>query len=791
MPRFLSALDRKLLRDLWHIRTQVIAISLVMISGVATFVMSLTTLRSLTAMQAAYYERYRFADVFAPLVRAPDLVADRVAGLDGVQSVETRTVADVTLDVPGLAEPGVGRLISLPDQRQPHLNALHLIRGRWLEPTARDEALAHASFVESHGFNPGDQLDVVIEGRLRTLTIVGVVLSPEYVLQVAPGELLPDYERFGIFWMREAELDGALDMDGAFNNLVASLAPNAHQPAVIDAIDRILARYGGLGAYGREDHLPHRYLEDDIQGLRAIGLFAPSIFLGVAAFLLNVVMSRLVRTQREQIAALRAYGYSRAAVAGHYLKMVMVIVVIGVSLGTALGRWMAAGLTGIYVQFYRFPTVELALSPDVIFLAIAVAGGAAIAGTLVAVAMAMSLPPAEAMRPEPPATFRPTIVERLGLQRFIPPIARMILRQLERHPVRAGLSALGIATAVAVVVLGRFTTDAVEYLMQFEFEIAQRHDVSVGFVEPVQGRVIHDLAALPGVLAVETQRAAPARIRHRHRSRLTSIQAMDHHPQLMRVLDEQEQPLQLPEQGLVLSHALARRLDVRPGQTVTVEIQERHRPVLELEVAGLIHQYTGLTAFMSRRALNDAMREDRLVTGGAMRVDMARLDELYHQLKRTPGVASVTVRRATLQNFDDTIAETQRQFRSFNLAFAVVIAFGVVYNTARVSLSERSRELATLRVLGFTRAEISRILLGELAVLTLLALPLGMVLGYGFAAFAAWGFETDMFRIPLVISRRTYGFAAVTVLLAAAASGLVVRRRLDRLDLIGVLKARE
>lgn len=787
----LRALDRKMLRDLWHMKAQVLAICLVMASGVATFVMSLATLHSLEAMQQGFYERYRFAEVFASLVRAPELVGERIRTIEGVQQVQTRTVASVILDVPGMAEPGAGKLVSVPDIGEPTLNALHLYRGRWLDPVGRDEVLAHVSFVESHGFEPGDELEMVINGRLRKLTIVGVVLSPEYVLQVAPGELLPDYERFGIFWMRRAELDGAMDMAGAFNDVALKLAPHASTDAVVEELDRILDPFGGTGAYDRDGHLPHLYLDDDIQGLRVIGLFAPSIFLAVAAFLLNVVLSRLVRTQREQIAALRAFGYSRFAVAGHYLKLVMVIVLIGVALGTALGMWMARGLASIYLEFYRFPMLEVALSPEVVLLAGGISAGAALAGTLMAVIMAMSLPPAEAMRPEPPTSFRPTAIERMGMQRFVSPVARMVLRQLERHPLRAGLSIAGIATAVAVVVLGRFTSDAVEYMMSFQFELTQRQDVSVTFIDPTQGRVLYELANLPGVMAVEGQRSVPVRMSFGHRQRRVGVLGLDSEPELYRVLDEREVPIELPLNGVMLSQALARRLEVLPGQSVTLEIMEARRPIRNVEVAGIFQEHMGLGAYMERSALNELMREDRLVTTALLRVDKTQIDELYQQLKRTPNVAGVSVRAATIQSFDETLAETQRQFRVINLGFAIVIAFGVVYNTARVSLSERSREMATLRVLGFTRGEISMILIGELAVLTLVALPMGMAMGYGFAWLAATAFDTDMYRIPLVVSRHTYGFAAVAVLTAATLSALVVRRRIDRLNLIGVLKASE
>ncbi len=787
----MKALNRKLLRDLYHLRGQALAVGLVIACGIATFVMSFSTMESLRHTQASYYATYRFAHVFAQLKRAPEGLAPRLAAIPGVGQLQTRVVADVTVDVAGFAEPVTGRLISLPEPNTANLNDLYLRHGRLVEPGRDDEAVVSEAFAVAHDLRPGDTVRVVINGRQQRLRLVGVVLSPEYVMQIRAGDFLPDTKRFGVFWMDREALASAFNMEGAFNDVSLTLTRSASEAEVIDRLDQWLRPYGGVGAFGRGDQMSNRYVTDEIRQLRAMGLIVPGIFLAVAVFLFNVVLSRQVSTQREQIAALKAFGYSKREIAWHYLKLVLVIAVFGVVCGASVGAWMGRDLTEMYTTFYRFPKFTFQLDPGVVLSAFLLTCAAAVVGGLGAVRRASRLPPAEAMRPEPPAVYHRTVVERLGLGGLLSPAMRMILRNLERRPGKAATSILGIALAASVLVLGSFVVDAMNYLIAFQFEKSQRYDMTVAFVEPASAQAEYELRRLPGVMQCEPFRTLPTRIRSGNRSRRVAIMGLPRDGELQRLLDAQERRTPIPPQGLLLSEKLAELLDVGLGDTVTVEVLEGRQPVHEAVVTGLAADFAGTNAYMDLDALHRLMQEGDTLSGAFLTVDANRSKDLYATLKNTPRVASVSLKRATLQSFRETIAENLLRMTTFNVAFASVIAFGVVYNSARISLSERSRELATLRVIGFTRAEISAILLGELAVLTLAAIPGGLLIGYGFAAFTTLGLDTEMYRIPLVVDRATFGFAAVVVLAAALFSALMVRRRLDHLDLIAVLKTKE
>ena len=786
----MKAINRKLWRDLNAARGQALAICLVIACGLATFVMSLGTWEALENSRNAYYDRYRFADVFTSLKRGPKTLIHRLENVPGVAQVQTGIVASVNLSVPGFNEPIIGRLVGTPERRMPRMNDLHLRAGRWIERD-RGEAIVSETFVEGHGLELGDTVSAILNGKHQTLRIVGIAISPEYVIQVQPGAIFPDKKRYGILWMGAEELAASFDMEGAFNDVAVILMPGANEDEVIRQIDLLTEPYGSLGAYGRDQQVSSRFVDEEIKQLRGMALISPMIFLGVAAFLLNVVLSRLINTQREQIASLKAFGYSRREVATHYLWFALIIVSSGLLLGLWFGHWLGGALTRMYAEFYKFPVIVYELSPSIVAIALLVSGAAGSLAIIYAVWRAASLQPAEAMRPEPPATFRRTLVERFGLG-WLAASTRMMLRQLERRPLKSLLSVFGIAMAVGILVMGNFGKDAVDYLMDFQINHTQRQDVTVTFVEPRQERALREVAQLPGVLYHEGFRSVPCRIRSGHRSYLLGLTGMSTRPQLTRMVEADAAVMDPPiSDGVILSKKLGEILDVQQGDEVNVEVLEGKKPHFTTRIAAFIEDYTGLAAYMNVEAVNRFMREDTTMSGAHLQIDSNQADALYQKLREVPLVAAVSIQKAAIESFQETFGENMLRMRLFNVLFACVIAFGVVYNNARIAISERSRELATLRVIGFRRSELSAMLVGEMTLLTLLAIPLGWGIGKGFALLIVASAHTEFFRLPAVINRSTYAFATLVVLIATVISCLVIVRRVNQLDMIEALKCKE
>jgi putative ABC transport system permease protein len=785
------AIDKKLWRELWELRMQALAIAMVIVGGVSIFIMSLSTLDSLYETRAAYYREHHFADVFANLKRAPLALLQRIENIPGVDKVESRVVAYVSVDVPGFEDPVSGHLLSLPDNSRGLLNQIYIRKGRLFEPGRDNEVLLSIEFASAHKLEPGDKLHATINGRRKTLTIVGLTMSPEYIYQIAPGALFPDYKRYGVMWMARKPLATAYDMDGAFNNVTLTLSKDTREQKVIDQLDQLLKPYGGTGAIAQEEQLSNRFLSEELKQQETVATIFPVIFFGVAAFLLNVVISRLVSLQREQIAGLKAFGYSNFAVGLHYIKLVILIVGFGVMIGIAAGIWMGQGLSNIYMTFFSLPFMLYTLKPGVIIAAVLISMGVAILGTLHAVRNAAKLPPAQAMRPEPPSIYHATIIERLGLQRWFTQPTRMIFRHIERHPLKALLTMLGLAMSCGVMVVSGFQEGAIDHMIEVQYGLSQREDMMITYTEPTSQRSMYSLRDVQGIEHVEGFRDVPARLRFEHRSYLTSVTGIQPEGKLMRLLDSELKEITVPPHGIVLTDYLAQILRIQPGDLLTIEVLEGQRPIVQVPVAGTAKQDMGMNAYLQRSTLNRLLKEGDTISGAFLKVDERDQRNVYRELKDMPRIAGVIEKESAIEAFYENVAQTILFYTFVTTLLGGSIAFGVVYNSMRIALSERSRELASLRVLGFERAEVAYILLGEMGVLTLVAIPVGLLFGFGLCAYMAYAFDTDLYRVPLVLGLHVYAFAALVVIVSAVLSALLIWRNISQLDMVAVLKTKE
>jgi len=788
--RLWSALDAKVLRDALGMRAQLIAIALVIACGVGLFLGMGATMRSLESARSSYYARQRFAHVFARLERAPEVLAERLAEIPGVARLQTRIVADVTLDVPGMQETATGRLISLPDHGEILVNGLQLRSGRLPSLDRTDEVVASEGFAEAHDLELGDRIRAVINGRREALRVVGTGLSPEFTYTVGPGQLIPDDQRFGVLWMRRTALAAAFDLEGAFNDVVLQTSHGASVDRVIARVDRVLDRYGGTGAIERSQQTSAFFIENELNQLATFGLMVPLTFLFVAALLLNVVIGRIVASQRAQIAALKALGYHNREIGLHYAKLVAIVVGLGSLLGILTAAWLGTAMTRLYADYYRFPELPFVMQLRDVALAVGISVFAALLGAANAIYRSVRVPPAEGMRPAAPATYRPTLLERLGWSAWVSPSARMVLREFERRPVRAGLSVVGIAFATALIVLSTFSFDAMRFMMNVQFGLSQREDVQVTLFGPRAVSTLQELEHLPGVMHAEPFRNVPVRLRFGHRERTLGITGVPADATLQQVLDADLRAIQLPPEGLVLSSKLAKILGARAGDVVELDLLEGSRRTTRAVVARVAETFVGLQAFMELDALCRLLGETRSLSGAWLLVDERRLDALYRSVLDTPLIASVTTRHQALASFQKIMDESLGTSLSFSVGFSLVMALGVLYNAARITLAERARDLASLRVLGFRRSEVTRMLLGEIATLTLVGVPIGLGLGYALAALlvSSPGFDSEQFRLPFVIARSTYGLAALTIVAATAIAGFAAWRRLERIDIVDVLK---
>lgn len=786
-----KALDRKLLGDLARMWAQAATIAIVLACGVASFVAMRGAYTSILTERDAYYADRRFADVFAAVERAPETTAARIEELPGVARVETRIVKDVLLPIEGSVMPAVGRIVSLPTHGEPALSAPQLRAGRMVEPGRDDEVVLLESFAEARELGPGSTLDAVIEGTARRLHVVGVAMSPEFVFAVGPGGFMNDPKRFGVLWMDRTAAAAAFRMQGSFNDVMLAVEPGASAVAVAEELHELLRPYGVNAAYERDRQLSNHVLDGELLQLSSYAVVAPVIFLTVAAFLINVVLVRTLSLQRAQIATLKALGYTNREIARHYLRLVLLMLLGGAALGVAFGELLGHGMISLYRPFFRFPHLAFRLDLGTALAAIAISVGVGVAGASLAIWRAVRIPPAEAMQPESPAVYRRPWLEALGLASFVGVSARMVLRELARRPLRAALSALAIALATATVVSARFGEDAVSVLFEAVFDRAQHDDVEVTFQRPLSASVENEIATLPGVLAVEGRRTVPVRVHAGHVYRDVPLSARAYDGRSLRQWPTFPlRDVEPPFGGVTASTKLVELLGVGLGDAVELELLEGDRRTLTVSITSVVDDMFGLNLGASFETMRALLDEEAVVTSVLLVIDPPAEDRLLGRLAEIPRVLSIARRKDVVEQFHE---QTEHMWVTMAVltVMGAAIAFGVIYNQARIALSTRSRDLASLRVLGFTRGEISAILLGELAVYVVTGVPVGWWFGRRLVAIIAATADPESYRMPAYVSLSTYAFATLITFAAAAVSALVVRRRLDRLDLVSVLKARE
>lgn len=791
MNRGLSALDRKLLRDMWRRRGQILAIAAVIAAAVATLLMALSAWRSLADARETYYDRYRFPHVFVNLKRAPDSVAARLGDIPGVADVDTRVTRFVTIDMPGVDEPLRGLALSLSPRPDVALGALVLRQGRWPEPDEGNQILLHEAFATARGLKPGSTFAAVMNGRRVKLTVAGIALSPEYIYVIGPGDLVPDDQRYGVFWMQAAALEATMNYEGAFNEAVLLLRRDASVDAVIAAVDRILAPYGSTGAYARDQQASHAFLDSELDQLRTMAGIIPPIFLLVAAFLLYTVIARQIETQREEIGLLKAFGYSDAAVGWHFIKFALLVSAVGLLLGVAAGGWFGYQITDLYREYFRFPVLHYRIAGDILLLSAVVAVVASSGGALVASLKAMRLTPAVAMAPPRPAVYRRSVFERAGLIGKVRATAYMVVRHIARFPARAAVTVVGIALSLALLISTLQFLDSIDVMIESYFFRAQRQDVTLRFTELQGAAVAAEVARLPGVLRSELRRGVGVRLVHGPRSRRAYILGVDANAELSQQVDVQGRALSLPPSGLVLSERLAAHLDLGVGDRVEVQVLDGHRARASVQVNRIIREYVGLSAYMDRSALNRLTGDGEVADAAWLSIDSTFERALFDRVKRTPGIFTVTMQRQAYGKFRDLLDQNIVTMLGFYVGFAAVIAFGVAYNASRITFSERAHELATLRVLGYHKTEVAWILIGELALLTLVALVLGCGIGYLLSWLMIALFTTDLYQMPFGLAPPTYAWSMLVVLLSTAISCAIVAWRVRNLDLVRVLKVRD
>ncbi|MFN5104780.1 MAG: ABC transporter permease [Planctomycetota bacterium] len=788
----MRAISKLLLWELTSHWKQGLAIVVLLTCGIATLIMSTTTMRSLEASRDRYYTKYSFAHLWAPLVRAPEELLVRIRQIPGVQRVSGRVEKHVLLDFPEMLEPASARLVSI--DREPHLdiNGLYLRHGRLPVMAEQTEVVVSELFAEAHRLKLGDRIAANLEGKREELIVVGIGLSPDSIYVVQPGMLLPNNRLYGILWAPREKLAAAFNMEGAFNQVAIRLGHDANIGNVKSQIDSILEPYGSIGAYDRDEQESHARVRDEMRELRTMALLSPAIFLSVSAFLVHMVFSRMIIHQTEQIATLRAFGYTAMQIGLHYLRVVLVWVALGVLLGIGCGLWLAAWLSEIYRMFFRFPEMVVIRFGWEWMLAVSLGVLVAFLGAISGMLRAMQLPPAVAMRSGSSQNAPAKGLMHLPFLGRLRPIGRMVMIRMVGNLWLTFFSVLGMGLGVSLLILSSFMEKTIDYVLDHQFSRSQRQDLQLSFYDPRSQECLYEVQQWPGVGQVEAYRSVPIRMRSGLVSDRLAILGLEPNAQLFRVLDEHDRAIAFPNHsGLTITGKLAQKLNLRVGSKVQIDLLEGQNRSLELTVERIYPNYTGPAAFLPKDFLHELMLEGPRISGLFLTIQPGAKQQVYRLIKETPAISGVTDKSAALANFREMISKSTGWMRLVNAIFATLITIGVAYNSALITFSERARDLATMRVLGYRQTEVNRVLLLELFWTMLLAIPIGVPLGYLFAYGLVRAMDSESHRFPFVVHQQTILYAVSVMIAATIVCGLMVLRMTKNLDLISVLKVRE
>jgi putative ABC transport system permease protein len=780
---------RKALRDLRLLRGQLLAIILLVAAGSATFIMMRSMHSSLVVSLEAYYRTQGYPDIFVDVKQAPSSVYETLRRIEGVSDVRLRVRQHVPVDIPGLEEVASAEVVSLPIVAS-SLSSLHYVSGSAPDAETANAAVVYAPFAEANNLCVGDSITVLLNGARTRLRIAGTAISPEYLIIMSPGTLMLDNRRNGVLWMHDEVLATRYNMAGGWNSAVIRVRNGLDPARLRTVIDDAVRPFGSFGASLRNDQLSHRFITDEIRQNEVSALIIPSIIYGVAIFLLNISISRLVLSQRSIVAVLRAFGYSRGAIAGHYVVVAMVVVVIGTLIGAAIGYAGGIRLAQWYMEFYRFPKLIFSIPNQTMFLTVGLAVVAAVVGTLGATRTVFLMQPAEAMKPPAPKTFRPGPLTLLSAAWHIRATSRLMLQNIDRRLLPSLLVLGMIALATSIIILSRYIDDAMDHMMYVEYDRSKLASATVTFNRAVPYAAARELESVDGVARSEPFRSIGIDILASNETYRTTLSSRKPDSRLIRIVDGDGNLQRVPKAGMMMTEYLARRLRLDVGDTVRMVLLEARRDTVSMILASTPREALGAQCYASIEALSELCHEEPLANGAFIESAPVSTARIQSRLKDRPAVIGVLFRDVAIASFTDVYGGNVLVVALYLLLLACLVAIGVLYNNARIVIAERSAELASMRIQGFTVGEVARIILGEQCLITLVGIPLGVGLGIVLCYAISSSVQADFLRIPFAVSRMTILVSASVIIVVSAFVALRIYIMLQRLDLVAVLKER-
>ena len=793
----LREIDRMLLRELRQSGGMLVAIVLISAVGVMSFVSMLTTYRNLEQSRAGYYARCRMADFWIDLKKAPLAEVERLREVAGVADLRTRIQFSVLVDIAEAPKPVSGLVLTMPETRQPVINNFVLRQGGYFSTTRREEVIVSEDFAEARRLSPGDCLSIIVNRRRLDLLIVGTAITSEYVYLVPPGGLVPEKDRYGVFWIKRRYAEEIFDFDGACNQVVGVLDPvvRSHPEAVLVELERRLDDFGVFSTTKLADQFSNLSLSGEMDGLKVTAYFLPILFLGVAAIVLNTQITSAAERQRTVMGTLKALGYGSGTVFAYYLKLAAIIAAVACALGCATGYYLAGLSTDLYrAQFFKFPDLVNRFYPDVMLLAVLISLLFAGSGAWRGARRLVRLAPAEAMRPAAPKAGHRVVLERLtAIWSRLGFVWQTVLRNLLRDRGRSLTSLCASALGASLMVIAFYQAGAATFLVEFQFDRVLLSDHTLVLKDECDGGALLEARRLPGVDYAESTFNVACTLRNGPYQRKTAIEGIKPDAVLTVPCGKDGRRVPVPPRGLLLTPRLAGKLDVTVGDKLQLIPVKGVKEPRQVAVAGIVDSYLGLVAYADYDWLNQLVGEADAISAVHLRTatGLEHSLALNRAVKEMPAVETVRSTRENRQMLDELMLGSMWFMLGIITVFAGLIYFGSILNSSLISLNERRREIATYRVLGYTPVEVGRIFLRESLIVNLLGALVGLWLGYTLSMAYADSFEFDTWQFPKVVAPSTFIWAWLLALGFTLLAHLPVQRALNRLDWLAALNVQE
>lgn len=780
-----KTLNQKLLRDLKKIKFQVLSISLIIGSGIMYLMGSLISYKSLLLARDLFYKDYKLANGYHYSQFAPQSIIPIIRKLPGVLEVEERVSERVTIECKEKSRTAKGKILSITQ----NLNQLYIERGTL--PLKSSEVAINSSFAKSNQLHPGDTLTILLGGRKVQLQITAIVQSPEFVYIFPEGGFLPDNKNYGILWAQKRTLETLLNRTGAFNEILFhfQFKNQVEKERTYFAIQQLMDKYASFGVISLDKLPSYSLLNNEFNQLKTTALFLPFIFIFVSSFILQMVLNRIVSKEREQIATLKANGMTSWEIGFHYFLIALIVCSIGTTLGILLGIYLGDVFVDLYSEYFYFPNLQPILPIESIFVAIIFGFSSGVIGFWTAFRKVNQLQPASAMRPPTPETYKNIQIESWLSNSHLE--WKMVLRNLLKSPIRTILSIVGLSFAIMILILGNFLKDNVDYMVHLQYNIIQREDIMLNFSTLQFISLENHFLNKIGILYTEPIRFVPIRLKKRGIHKETVLYGLEENPILRRIVNDKYNSIPIPKNGILMNKNIANELQIKPGDKVWVEVLEGNQSKFYVFVAGVIEEVLGQGIYISRKLLNKKLKESNVFNQLYIQLDPNKEKFFIQKWKNYPAVATITSKRELVQSFQEVLQRSLLATSIFIMLFTSIIGIGIIYNLAMIILAERIYEMGTLRILGFHTWEIFKILIGEIVLLIMVAIPIGIYLGNILAFWVINLNEGDDFKIPVKIFPKSYFTALGFACLTSSVSFWIIYKKIKEMNLLSVLKIRE